>query len=65
MAEFRAEFLFCPLFEPDLSAYVSNPRVSLDSGLLWHDPTKAHEMHTLLPWAWLPINLSENDKLSA
>jgi hypothetical protein len=28
MADFRAEFLFCPLFEPDLSAYVSNPRVS-------------------------------------
>jgi hypothetical protein len=29
MADFRAEFLFCPLFEPDLPAYVSNPRVSL------------------------------------
>jgi hypothetical protein len=29
MAGFRAGFLFCPLFEPDLSAYVSNPRVSL------------------------------------
>ena len=29
MAVFRAEFLFCPLVEPDMSAYVSNPRVSL------------------------------------
>jgi transposase len=27
--------------------------------------TKAHEMHTLLPWAWVPINLNENDKLAA
>jgi len=29
MVDFRAEFRFCPLFEPGLSAYVSNPRVSL------------------------------------
>jgi intracellular multiplication protein IcmO len=29
MVDFRAEFLVCTLFEPDLSAYVSNPRVSL------------------------------------
>ena len=27
--------------------------------------TKAHELHTLLPWTWVPINLSENDKLAA
>ena len=27
--------------------------------------TKAHELHTLLPWAWVPINLSENNKLAA
>jgi hypothetical protein len=37
MVDFRAGFLICPLFEPDLSACVSNPRVSLilASLLLW------------------------------
>jgi hypothetical protein len=27
--------------------------------------TKAHELHTLLPWAWAPINASETKKLAA
>jgi transposase len=27
--------------------------------------TKAHELHTLLPWAWTPINASETKKLAA
>jgi hypothetical protein len=37
MVDFRAEFLFCTLFEPDLSAYVSNPRVSLILAMLADD----------------------------
>jgi hypothetical protein len=27
--------------------------------------TKAHELHTLLPWNWEPINVSEIIKLAA
>ena len=27
--------------------------------------TKAHELHTLLPWNWQPINVSEINRLAA
>jgi hypothetical protein len=27
--------------------------------------TKAHELYTLLPWAWTPINASQTKKLAA